>query len=47
MLPEILRTNLLSVILQMKAIGIKNILNFDLIDKPNMELMLQNLNQLQ
>ncbi|CAD8179386.1 unnamed protein product [Paramecium pentaurelia] len=46
MLPEILRVNLLSVILQMKAIGIQNVLTFDLIDRPDMELMLANLNQL-
>lgn len=30
----------------MKAIGIKAVLDFDLIDKPSVELMLQNLNQL-
>lgn len=30
----------------MKAIGIKNILKFDFIDKPDMTLVLKNLNQL-
>ncbi|XP_045625991.1 ATP-dependent RNA helicase DHX33-like [Procambarus clarkii] len=35
--PEILRTNLASVILQLLAIGIKNILTFDFIDKPSSE----------
>ena len=33
--PEILRTDLASTILQLKAIGINNIENFDFIDKPD------------
>ncbi|XP_053652138.1 ATP-dependent RNA helicase DHX33 [Cherax quadricarinatus] len=33
--PEILRSNLASVILQLVAVGIKNILTFDFIDKPS------------
>ncbi|KAM3141652.1 hypothetical protein pb186bvf_006257 [Paramecium bursaria] len=46
MLPEILRTNLLTVILQMKAINIENVLKFNFIDQPDVENMLESMNQL-
>lgn len=37
--PEILRSNISAVILQMKAIGIKDVENFDFLDKPKAENM--------
>lgn len=33
--PEIKRSNLASVVLQLKALGIDNVLSFDFIDKPS------------
>ncbi len=35
--PEILRSNLANVVLYMKSLGIDNIIDFDFIDKPNIE----------
>ncbi|XP_071538136.1 ATP-dependent RNA helicase DHX33 isoform X2 [Panulirus ornatus] len=45
-IPEILRSNLASVILQLLAIGIKNILTFDFIDKPSLDGVKQAVEQL-
>lgn len=39
--PEILRANLASVLLKLLAIGIKNVINFDFIDKPKKENLKQ------
>ena len=47
MLPEILRTNLQQVILQLKAIGIKDVVKFDFLDKPEVEQIEQCIKQLQ
>ncbi|KAK4312289.1 hypothetical protein Pmani_016270 [Petrolisthes manimaculis] len=44
--PEILRSNLASVILQLLAIGIKNVLTFDFIDKPSPEHVQEAIEQL-
>lgn len=44
--PEILRSNLASVILQLLAIGVKNVLTFDFIDKPSVESVRQAVEQL-
>ncbi|KAG7175520.1 ATP-dependent RNA helicase DHX33-like [Homarus americanus] len=44
--PEILRSNMSSVILQLLAMGIKNILTFDFIDKPSTEYVQQAVEQL-
>ncbi|XP_066973594.1 ATP-dependent RNA helicase DHX33 [Macrobrachium rosenbergii] len=44
--PEILRTNLASVILQLLAIGVKNVMNFDFIDKPSVDSVKQAIEQL-
>lgn len=44
--PEILRSNLASVILQLLAIGIKDILTFDFIDKPSLDSVKQAVEQL-
>lgn len=44
--PEILRSNLASVILQLLAMGIKNILTFDFIDKPSPASIKQAVEQL-
>jgi HrpA-like RNA helicase len=37
-IPEILRINLTSVILQLLTIGIKRIVDFDFMDKPSPEV---------
>lgn len=44
--PEIQRTNLCAVVLQLKALGIENLLNFDFLDPPPTELLIKSLNQL-
>ncbi|KAK7028866.1 putative ATP-dependent RNA helicase dhx33 [Halocaridina rubra] len=44
--PEILRSNLASVILQLLAVGVKNILNFDFIDKPSPDSVREAVEQL-
>ncbi len=45
-IPEIQRTNLANTILYLKALGINNILNFDFLDKPSNDQVLQALTQL-
>jgi len=40
-IPEILRINLTSVVLQLLTIGIKKIVDFDFIDKPKPDVMHQ------
>jgi ATP-dependent RNA helicase DHX33 len=45
-IPEILRTNLSAVILQLLAIGIKDIHKFDFIDKPNEQNIKSAINEL-
>ena len=44
--PEIQRTNLCSVVLQLKALGIEDLLGFDFLDPPPTELLIKSLNQL-
>lgn len=44
--PEILRTNLCSTVLKLLAIKIKNVINFDFMDKPKVENLHQALDQL-
>eukprot|EP01135_Chromosphaera_perkinsii_P011544 Nk52_evm2s2438 gene=Nk52_evmTU2s2438 len=39
--PEILRSNMSTVVLQLKAMGIDDILNFDFLDRPNEESLVQ------
>ena len=46
-IPEILRSNLASVVLQLLAIGIKDVLNFDFMDKPSKESMIAAINELE
>ena len=43
--PEILRVNLTSLILKLKCIGIDNVLNFDYVQKPEDDLIVQALKQ--
>jgi pre-mRNA-splicing factor ATP-dependent RNA helicase DHX38/PRP16 len=45
-IPEVQRTNLANTILYLKAIGIRNILEFDFLDPPSEEQVLQALIQL-
>ena len=42
-IPEILRVELSSTIINLKTIGIKNIVNFDFIDPPSVETVLRSL----
>ena len=44
--PEILRVNLTSTILNLKCIGIVDVLNFDFVQKPDDDLIIQALKQL-
>ena len=44
--PEILRVNLTSLILTMKCIGIKDVLNFDYMEKPDDGLIIRAIKQL-
>uniref|UniRef100_A0A5S6PYS7 RNA helicase n=1 Tax=Trichuris muris TaxID=70415 RepID=A0A5S6PYS7_TRIMR len=44
--PEIQRTNLASTLLQLKAMGINNLIDFDFMDPPPMEAMIMALEQL-
>lgn len=46
-IPEILRSNLASVLLQLLAIGIKDVMNFDFIDKPTPDAIKSALNELE
>lgn len=43
--PEILRVNLTSLILKLKCIGIDDVLNFDYVQKPEDDLIVQALKQ--
>ena len=45
-IPEILRTDLLSLVLQLKGLGVNNIFSFDFIDPPGKEILLDCLNSL-
>jgi ATP-dependent RNA helicase DHX8/PRP22 len=45
-IPEIQRTNLATTLLQLKAMGINNLLDFDFIDAPPLEAMITALQQL-
>lgn len=45
-IPEIKRTNLASTCLQLKAMGIENLLDFDFLDPPSIDAMLTALTQL-
>lgn len=45
-IPEIQRTNLAHTLLQLKAMGINNLLEFDFMDAPPVEAMLTALQQL-
>lgn len=45
-IPEIQRTNLASTLLQLKAMGINNLLEFDFMDAPPVEAMLAALQEL-
>lgn len=40
-IPEIQRTNLANTILYLKAIGINNVLDFDFLDPPSQDQVLQ------
>lgn len=44
--PEILRTNLNSVVLQLKSLGINQLLDFEFMDPPPTEALISALNQL-
>lgn len=44
--PEIQRTNLCSVVLQLYALGIQDLLDFDFLDPPPTEMLIKSLNQL-
>lgn len=44
--PEIQRTNLASTLLQLKAMGINDLIDFDFMDSPPLEAMLTALYQL-
>ncbi|CDH56598.1 pre-mrna splicing factor [Lichtheimia corymbifera JMRC:FSU:9682] len=45
-IPEIQRTNLASVVLQLKCLGVKNLLDFDFMDPPPQENILNSMYQL-
>ena len=45
-IPEIQRTNLATTLLQLKAMGINNLLDFDFMDAPPLEAMITALQQL-
>ncbi|KCV69263.1 adenosinetriphosphatase [Fonticula alba] len=45
-IPEIQRTDLATVVLTLKAIGINDIFNFDFMDKPDMQFMVHAMQQL-
>lgn len=45
-IPEIQRTNLAGTVLQLKAMGINDLLNFDFMDAPPMETLISSLEQL-
>jgi HrpA-like RNA helicase len=42
-IPEIQRTNLGSVILMLKSMGINNLVNFDFMDPPPAEMIMKSL----
>lgn len=42
-IPEIQRTNLISIVLQLKAMGINNLLNFDFMDPPPIQTLVNSL----
>jgi len=44
--PEILRTNLTGVVLQLKCLGVDDLLHFDFMDPPDRETLISALNQL-
>lgn len=44
--PEIQRTNLANTLLQLKAMGINNLLDFDFMDAPSAETMITALSEL-
>ena len=44
--PEIQRTNLASTLLQLKAMGINNLIDFDFMDPPPAETLIRALEQL-
>jgi ATP-dependent RNA helicase DHX8/PRP22 len=44
--PEILRVNLTTTVLTLKSLGIKNLLNFEFMDKPNEQQLVFSLKQL-
>ena len=46
LVPEIQRSNLNSIVLQLKCIGIDNLIEFDYMDAPNYEMLLKALQQL-
>jgi HrpA-like RNA helicase len=45
-IPEIQRTNLSAVVLQLKSLGVKNLLEFDFMDPPPQENILNSMYQL-
>ena len=45
-IPEIQRTNLASVVLQLKCLGVKNLLDFDFMDPPPQDNILNSMYQL-
>jgi HrpA-like RNA helicase len=45
-IPEIQRTNLASVVLQLKSLGVKNLLEFDFMDPPPQDNILNSMYQL-
>lgn len=45
-IPEIQRTNLAAVVLQLKSLGVKNLLEFDFMDPPPQENILNSMYQL-
>lgn len=46
MVPEILRVNLVNVILQLKHMNIDDVINFDYMESPEQDAILQALKQL-
>ena len=46
MVPEIQRTNLTSVVLSLKCLGVRDVLNFDYVDPPEERMLLEALKQL-
>lgn len=46
LVPEIQRSNLNSIVLQLKCMGVDDLINFDYLDAPNYEMLVKALNQL-